>query len=93
VVQFFYSFFSFHGFGSCTIFLYVDKFLWLVHSGVAGAFALYVQLESCVQIFRVACVETVSFAQDDVDVVGHCRVRSSVKTSVLVWFWIYALKG
>jgi hypothetical protein len=52
-----------------------------------------VQLESCVQIFRVACVETVSFAQDDVDVVGHCRVRSSVKTSVLVWFWIYALKG
>jgi hypothetical protein len=52
-----------------------------------------VQLESCVQIFRVACVETVSFAQDDVDVVGHFRVRSSVKTSVLVWFWIYALKG
>jgi len=90
VVKFLGSFLSSHCFWPCPVFFNVDEFLRPVHSRVPGAFAFGVEFKSGVQVFRVARVEAVSFAQDNVDVVGHCKVRSVSQESFLFWSWIYA---
>ena len=71
MAQFLDSFLSLHGFSAQIEFFNVNKLFWLVHFRVSCALSVLMKPDARVQVFCVAGVEAVAFAQDHVNVVGH----------------------